>query len=681
MSRTSKAKDPSRSRGSESEFRRMSTPLLPTNFNYMDGAPAVPRVLSPPPTPRSSRPRPDRLSLRLRSNSGLRMHTNDAALSQYTDYQSGGQQSPRKANYADSIPEHGHQQIDDVLSPRSTRPNSRNSMPWVSADLSSSLPFLDLFGKDAFHMAMESPSIIRHLVKYCEEHGCEENIDFLMKIRDYNSALSDMTSVLASISTTYTSIGASTPLNLPPMVSRPLNADIKRIANSIIPSLESVFFESRSFAEDELAQNVFPSFVKHQLVHCTAAELASDNSTDSSLDYPGLGTSFCMTDASNPKSPVVAASEDFEEVTGYPFKEAIGKNCAFLQGPFTDPEALRRMQIAMRDQREIVELILNHHKNGEPFWNLLFLLPLKDAQGNLQYWLGAQISVSECMSSRKELLQVLNGGRPFAMDSDSIDGSTVQSEQSLGRETPKESRSRKNSLAHSRRNSRDSGSSRHWFSSFRKGSMACPPSPPPIPEGFDTTSTSGSKKSKTSQFSSQKFPSRPKTVYPTPYTYYMVLRCISGGGSSNQRQPTPGARKKHSSKLMVSFYSDAVLELLSLPSDIAQADIFQLLAETAHSPSVTKTFKASVRESIDRGESTSLELLLERGRKRRASTGASNKRPSAFDLQSLRGDDREDKRLGKTSKHERLWSHWTPMKDDNGHVDWVVLTVSPTGEK
>lgn len=177
------AKEPSRSlRGNEPEFRRMSTPMLPTNFNYMDAAPSVPRVLSPPPTPRSPPPRPDRLSLRLRSNSGLRMHTNDAALRQYTDYESGAQYSPRKTHYAGSLIEHRHENIDDVLSPRSTRPGSRQSMPYAPGGLTTALPFLDFLGKEAFQMAMECPSIARHMMKYCEDQGCEENVDFLMKV-------------------------------------------------------------------------------------------------------------------------------------------------------------------------------------------------------------------------------------------------------------------------------------------------------------------------------------------------------------------------------------------------------------------------------------------------------------------------------------------------------------------
>lgn len=182
MSRISSAKDHSRSRGSDLDFRRMSTPSIPTNFDYMDAAPSVPRVLSPPPTPRSPPPRPDRLSLRLRSNSGLRMHTNDAALSQYTDYQIHGQISPRKAKFPTSIAEHSPQNIDDVLSPQSMRPRSRQSMAYTSRGLTSALPFLDLLGKDSFQMAMDNPSVVRHLVRYCEDQGCEEGVDFLIKV-------------------------------------------------------------------------------------------------------------------------------------------------------------------------------------------------------------------------------------------------------------------------------------------------------------------------------------------------------------------------------------------------------------------------------------------------------------------------------------------------------------------
>jgi hypothetical protein len=39
-------------------------------------------------------------------------------------------------------------------------------------------------------------------------------------------------------------------------------------------------------------------------------------------------------------------------------------------------------------------LILNYRKDGEPFWNLLHLVPLLNQDGNVQYYLGGQIDVT-----------------------------------------------------------------------------------------------------------------------------------------------------------------------------------------------------------------------------------------------------------------------------------------------
>src|SRR4051794_37957360 len=53
-------------------------------------------VLSPPPTRTSPKFGANNLHLRLRSDSGLALHTNRAALRQYTDYTSNG--SPRSSD-------------------------------------------------------------------------------------------------------------------------------------------------------------------------------------------------------------------------------------------------------------------------------------------------------------------------------------------------------------------------------------------------------------------------------------------------------------------------------------------------------------------------------------------------------------------------------------------------------
>ena len=60
-------------------------------------------------------------------------------------------------------------------------------------------------------------------------------------------------------------------------------------------------------------------------------------------------------------------------MTGYPRCDIIPRNCRFLQGKYTDRSAVRRLKIAIQAGQESVELLLNYKRNGDPFWNLLYV--------------------------------------------------------------------------------------------------------------------------------------------------------------------------------------------------------------------------------------------------------------------------------------------------------------------
>lgn len=155
----------------------------------------------------------------------------------------------------------------------------------------------------------------------------------------------------------------------------------------------------------------------------------------------------------------------------------------------------------------------------------------------------------------------------------------------------------------------------------------------------------------------------------------MLLRCAKGSDSANVM--SPGVRKKTSTKFFITNYADAATELLSVNADVSQCSIFGVLSDKANSPSITKSFKTAIRESVDRGEQISMEIQLERTRKRSASTYSNNSRPSPQESESARYEERVEHRPSRASKYERLWTHWTPLKDGNGNVDWVVLLISP----
>ena len=113
----------------------------------------------------------------------------------------------------------------------------------------------------------------------------------------------------------------------------------------------------------------------------------------------------CISVADN---PIQFASDGFVAVTGYSRTDIIPRNCRFLQGPYTDRSAVRRIKVATDEDKESVELLLNYRKNGEPFWNLLYVCPLFGPDGKVAFFLGGQINCSTTIHSRSDVLRVLS---------------------------------------------------------------------------------------------------------------------------------------------------------------------------------------------------------------------------------------------------------------------------------
>lgn len=79
--------------------------------------------------------------------------------------------------------------------------------------------------------------------------------------------------------------------------------------------------------------------------------------------------------------PIVYASEAFYELTGYSKREVLGRNCRFLQTPYhanhgADKAAARRIGSAIRHNKEIQIELWNWKKNGQPFRNILSIIPI-----------------------------------------------------------------------------------------------------------------------------------------------------------------------------------------------------------------------------------------------------------------------------------------------------------------
>jgi PAS domain S-box-containing protein len=112
-----------------------------------------------------------------------------------------------------------------------------------------------------------------------------------------------------------------------------------------------------------------------------------------------------ITDPRQEDNPIVFANDAFLRLTGYGRGEVVGRNCRFLQGPDTDRGAVDAIRSAIRDRRDIHVDILNYRKDGTTFWNALFLSPVSNEAGELQFFFASQLDVSDRKASEGQLIK------------------------------------------------------------------------------------------------------------------------------------------------------------------------------------------------------------------------------------------------------------------------------------
>ncbi len=106
------------------------------------------------------------------------------------------------------------------------------------------------------------------------------------------------------------------------------------------------------------------------------------------------GVAVIVTDPRREDDPIVYVNAAFETLTGYSAREAIGRNCRFLQDHAVDRETVSRIAAALRDDGAVTADILNRRRDGSPFWNRLSITTLRDASGAALYRFATQADVT-----------------------------------------------------------------------------------------------------------------------------------------------------------------------------------------------------------------------------------------------------------------------------------------------
>ncbi len=103
-----------------------------------------------------------------------------------------------------------------------------------------------------------------------------------------------------------------------------------------------------------------------------------------------LPFSIALSDARLDDNPLIYVNSAFERMTGYSSAAAIGRNCRFLQGEETSPEAREKLRAAIEAKSDVAVDIINYRADGTRFLNRLLLSPLKGSDGTVTHFLGIQ---------------------------------------------------------------------------------------------------------------------------------------------------------------------------------------------------------------------------------------------------------------------------------------------------
>ena len=137
------------------------------------------------------------------------------------------------------------------------------------------------------------------------------------------------------------------------------------------------------------------------------------------FDRSDLAVSFA--DPGLPDAPLTYVNPAFCRLVGYEAGECVGRNCRFLQGEGTDPEAAARVRRGIDERAFAVTPILNYRKGGERFRNGLLVGPVRDVAGDLKLLFGMQWDVDRTLELRRR-----QGGAEVRVDGWTGDDLDVQ---------------------------------------------------------------------------------------------------------------------------------------------------------------------------------------------------------------------------------------------------------------
>lgn len=119
-----------------------------------------------------------------------------------------------------------------------------------------------------------------------------------------------------------------------------------------------------------------------------------------------LSCAFVVCDAERDDCPIVYCSDNFERLTGYTKHMILGRNCRFLQSPdgnvepgkrrkYVDDNSVLYLKNMINLQRESQISLINYRRGGQPFMNLLTMIPIPWDTDQIKFFVGFQVDLVE----------------------------------------------------------------------------------------------------------------------------------------------------------------------------------------------------------------------------------------------------------------------------------------------
>ncbi|MDN3588803.1 PAS domain-containing protein [Pedobacter aquatilis] len=112
-----------------------------------------------------------------------------------------------------------------------------------------------------------------------------------------------------------------------------------------------------------------------------------------------------ITDHTQPDNPIVYCNRAFENISGYDRSDIIGHNCRFLQADDRGQPERQILRDAVINGSACQVDIRNYRKNGELFWNELYMSPVKNKLGEVTHFIGVQNDVTARKKAEHDLRQ------------------------------------------------------------------------------------------------------------------------------------------------------------------------------------------------------------------------------------------------------------------------------------